>query len=114
MSITTNYTGACIFIKHTNLLEWFNTNFSDEMRAGYSNCSVGFNQLRQRYADPRDVQLILLFRFDDNKCYCKIKCPINPLPVKGEFEAPSLVCVQRFLKNEGWVFERKLPISFLK
>ena len=114
MPITTNYSGAYIFTKHTDLTQWFDTNYKNEVGAGYLNCSVGFNQLRQSYSKPREVQLILLFRFDGNKHYCKIKCPINPIPVKGEFEAPSVGCVQRFLQNEGWIFKQKLPISFLK
>ena len=114
MPITTNYSVAYVFTKHTDLLQWFDVNYSTAIQEGYLETSLGFNQLRQSYAKPREVQLILLARFDGNKHYCKIKCPINPLPVKGEFEAPSLGCVQRWLVNNGWSFERKLPISFLK
>ena len=114
MSITTNYSGICIFTKHTNLLQWFDNNFRREMTDGYCDRSVGFNQLRHNYERHRDVQLILLFRYDTGKCFCKIRCPINPLPVKGEFEVPSLGCVQEFLKKEGWEFKQKLHISFLK
>ena len=106
MPITTNYSCAYVFTKHTNLLQWFNTNLLNQ--------SVDYNKLIQYYSKPRKVQLILLYRFDENKCYCKIKCPINPIPVKGEFETPSLSCIEKFLKNEGWQFEQKLPISLLK
>lgn len=93
MSITTNYSVAYIYTKHTDLLQWFDINYSSQMSMGYQ---------------------LLLVRFDGNKHYCKIKCPINPIPVKGEFETPSLGCIQKFLNNDGWRMERKIPISFLK
>ena len=110
MPTTTNYSVAYIFTKHTDLLQWFDKHYSDI----HQNSPFHFNQLRQHYAKPREVELILLVRFDGDKHYCKIKCPINPIPVRGEFEAPSLSCVQRFLINEGWILKQKLPISFLK
>lgn len=63
---------------------------------------------REFYARERDVQLIAMFRFEKGKCFCKIKCPINPLPVKGEFEVPSCNALAAFLETNGWTFKEKL------
>lgn len=112
--MTTNYTDAYIFTKHTDLLQWFDIAYHRELENNYHNRSLGFNQLRQSYATPRDVQLILLVRYEDNKVFCKIKCPINPLPTKGEFKAVSLNAVIKFLNKEEWKLKQKLPFTFLK
>ena len=110
MITTTRYSIAYLFTKHTNLLQWFDTKYHRELEKH----SLGFDQLRQSYATPRDVQLILLVRYEDNKVYCKIKCPINPLPICGEFEAPSVTNVIQFLQKENWVQQQKLPVSLFK
>lgn len=109
-----NYTWVCLFAKHTSLLQWFDVVHHCEIENNYHTRSVGFNQLRQSYAKPRDVQLILLVRYEGNRIFCKVKCPINPLPVKGEFEAASLNAVISFLNNEEWKLKEKLPFSLLK
>lgn len=110
--MNTNYTSAIIFTKHTNLMPWFNAKYygmSDEFIT-----SVGFNQFKHSCEKLRDVQLILLVRYDGIHTYCKIKCPISPLPIKGEFEAVSRAQIVQFLKNEGWVLQQNMPISLLK
>lgn len=110
MPITTDYSVAYIYTKHTDLLQWFDKHYSDV----YQNNTFNFNQLRQHYAKLRAVELVLLVRFDGNHTYCKIRCPINPIPVRGEFETPSISCVQRFLVDAGWSLKQKLAISFLE
>lgn len=61
------------------------------------------------YEKEREISLFLMVRYvDGNRCMCKIKCPINPLPIKGEFEAPSLGAVERFLSQNGWRFNQKI------
>lgn len=57
---------------------------------------------RENYAREREIQLILLKRFDGTKQYCKIKCPVNPLPVKGEFEVPRGATIEKWLMQNGW------------
>lgn len=115
--MTTNYTGAIIFTKFTNLTPYFESRFGS-MNNTHST-SLGFNQLKQSYSRDRDVQLILLYRYErgiDNASHfmCKIKCPINPLPIKGEFEVVSIAQIIQFLEREGWSVKQKLPISLLK
>lgn len=112
--MATNYTWVYFFAKHTSLLQWFDVKYHCEIENKYQEQSLGFNQLRQSYAKPRDVQLILLVRYEGNRIFCKVKCPINPLPIKGEFEAASLNAVISFLSNEGWKLKEKLPFSLLK
>lgn len=114
--MTTNYTTAVIFTKHTDMLPWFNGKYHG-LPSKYGS-SVGYNQFKSSCAKPRDVQLILLVRYEypisGSRIYCKIKCPINPLPIKGEFEVASLGCLVSLLEREGWKIKDKLPISLLK
>ncbi|MCI6806314.1 MAG: hypothetical protein MR912_12140 [Prevotella sp.] len=54
------------------------------------------------------MNLVLLIRHEydrvagKNHIFCKVKCPINPLPVKGEFEVPSVNAIEHFLRDAGW------------
>lgn len=110
--MNTNYSSAIIFTKHTDFMPWFDgkySNMSDEYIK-----SVGFQQFKNDCARVRDVKLILLVRYEPGHTYCKIKCPINPLPIKGEFEAVSLKHIVKLLQREGWRIENDLPISLLK
>ena len=74
----------------------------------------------KRYASERLVRLILLVRYerDQNtgkfKTMCRIRCPINPFPVKGEFEAPSMNAVKYSLINLGWVETEAIAGFMLK
>lgn len=116
--MVTNYTGAVIFTKFTNMSPWFETKYGREYGEAGST-SLGFNQLKHHYSKDRDVQLILLYRHErgtDNASHimCKIKCPINPLPIKGEFEVVSIAQIAQFLEREGWSVKQKLPTSLLK
>lgn len=85
------------FTKRTNLLEYM---------ARDSYCGDKFNHNTERmqnyYAKERDVRLVLLARHENGRAFCTIKCPINPLPVKGEFEVPNMAVLYRFLEREGW------------
>lgn len=114
--MNTNYHFAIIFTKHTDLIPWFEAKYHDAPDS--YNRSVGFNQFKDSYSKLRDVQLILLVRYeypkDGSHIYCKIKCPINPLPIKGEFEVASLKQLIKLLEREGWAVKNKLPISLLK
>ena len=93
------YDCAVIFKKFTNLMPYFN---------GIEGNTPGHANVRAIYAKERQVNLILLIRYEydhttgKNHIFCKINCPINPMPVKGEFEAPSVNAVERFLRDVGW------------
>ena len=65
------------------------------------------------YGAERKISLMLLVRYDDGHIYCKIKCPVNPLPVKGEFETPALGAIYEFLYNNGWTKERVVHCNML-
>lgn len=115
MLLTTQYNMAYIFIKHTDLLQWFDSKYSNELLLEYTSKSVGFNQLRQSYASPRDVQLVLLIRYDsDGNLFCKIKCPINPLPIRGEFNAVSLKEISKYLAENGWTERQRISLNLCK
>lgn len=101
-----DYNCVVTFIKHTNLLEYFDSNIESCAAAHCLDIhSVGaMEHLRQMYAEEREVRLVVLVRYDGHgKTFCRIKCPINPLPVKGEFEVPSLRTLHTFLMMQGWV-----------
>lgn len=68
----------------------------------------GAGRIVSHYAKERPVNLVLLIRNEydhttgKRHVFCKINCPINPLPVKGEFEVPSVSAVEHFLLDAGW------------
>lgn len=103
------YHTTYIYTKRDNLSKWLNTHRS---------CFIA--NAEYYYAQERDVQLILLVRHETvqdahgdtvTKCYCKIKCPINPLPIKGEFEAVTTAAVDKLLKSLGWRFKDKIKFN---
>lgn len=85
------YQFAYIFTKQGNLLPWL-----------YSQRTYPSKQAEEVYGREREIQLILLIRYESGRLYCRIKCPVNPLPVKGEFEIPSLSAIYEFLNRNGW------------
>lgn len=94
------YHQAIIFTKRDNLVKylWGKPALSNQ----------------EYYARERDVQLILLVRYEKGKCICRIQCPINPLPIKGEFEAPSIGAVSHTLQTMGWTYKEKLPLDMFR
>ena len=94
------YHQAIIFTKRDNLVKylWGKPALSNQ----------------EYYARERDVQLILLVRYEEGKCICRIQCPSNPLPIKGEFEAPSIGAVSHTLQTMGWTYKEKLPLSMFR
>lgn len=100
---TPKYSVVCIFTKKTDLLDYFNS--TKWLKA---DSKEQYERMHEYYAREREVQLIALFRWENGKCFCKIKCPMNPLPVHGEFETASYDSVGRFLKKNGWNFKQKL------
>ena len=104
------YSTAYVLHKYTNLLPWFSSNVKEPSLK--SDGHHVWERMKEDYAKPRDIRLILLVRYEgNNECYCKIRCPINPLPVKGEFNAPSINCVINFLRKDGWETMQTLHAS---
>jgi hypothetical protein len=97
--IMSEYRYAYVFTKKTNLLPWAKSQSDTLLEPGY-----------EYYAKERDVQLILLVRYETERIagrafshtICKIKCPVNPLPIKGEFEAAGVSNVCKLLRDLGW------------
>ena len=102
------YTQVLIFTKQGNLLSFFDSKYCPRNFATHAN----YEQVRHYYAAEREIQLIAMFRWENNgmgiKYFCKIKCPVNPLPVKGEFEVPSVGALIQFLKNNGWNYKQTI------
>ena len=110
------YDRILFFTKQGNLHDYFHT---DKVAYRMYNGQASETTLA-KFEQERDIQLIAMIRSDEIPVstnrgmgkrvvyYCKIKCPVNPLPVKGEFELPSLDALYKFLKANGWVLEQNL------
>ena len=99
------YHTAIIYTKHTNLMPWLQSNYTKFGTHGTTEQAL---RIRERYSKDRDVQLIILVRHEDGKCICRIKCPINPLPIKGEFQCVSTGEMSKLLKSMGWTYKEKV------
>ena len=118
-----NYSRAFIFHKETDLMPYFNAK-KDQL--GYDPQFPSHQKMKARYEDKRDVQLIALLRWDEvpdnrtncttarQRCMCRIKCPINPIPVIGEFEIPSPYHICEFLRELGWTLEREHKLNLFR
>lgn len=95
------------FVKTTNLSRWFDVNVE------HFGCH-DYDGLKQRYAKEREVQLVVQCCVKHDKIFCRIKCPINPLPVVGWFETPSVSCLRRHLEALGWQLKCVIPTNTLK
>lgn len=102
------YHTAIIYTKRDNLLKWLNSRhpkFKDAQEAA---------RIRAEYATEREIQLILLVRHEEGKCICRIKCPINPLPIKGEFQCVSTSEMTELLASMGWKYKEKIHSGMFK
>ena len=102
------YHTAIIYTKRDNLSKWLNSRYSkfrDAQEAA---------RIRAEYATEREIQLILLVRHEEGKCICRIKCPINPLPIKGEFQCVSTSEMTRLLSSMGWTYKEKVHSAMFK
>lgn len=108
------YHQAIIFSKRDNLSKWFDANCSKFIVDGNMEYSEHFVRAEKLYAKERDIQLILLVRFENGKCICRIKCPINPLPIKGEFQCVSTSEMSKLLTSMGWTYKAKYGIGMFR
>ena len=102
------YHTAIIYTKRDNLSKWLNSRYSkfrDAQEAA---------RIRAEYATEREIQLILLVRHEEGKCICRIKCPINPLPIKGEFQCVSTSEMTKLLASMGWKYKEKVHSGMFK
>lgn len=93
------YTTVTIFTKNGNLFEYAH-------HARNPQLDPGTEAGKRYYGHEREIQLVLATRDErtpkGTKLMCKISCPVNPLPVKGEFEAPSYGVIYEWLLSHGW------------
>lgn len=106
------YSLVCIYTKKGNLLPYFGAKETHFIQGRFYSSPQAklehIQRLHNHYAQEREIQLIAMFRLEGSKCFCKIKCPVNPLPVKGEFEVPCHGAIASFLKANGWTFKQKI------
>lgn len=99
------YDQAIIYTKRTSLMPWLQSNYP---KFGSTINTEQAQHIREHYSKEREVQLILLVRHEDGKCICRIKCPVNPLPIKGEFQCVSTGEMSKLLKSMGWTYKEKV------
>lgn len=105
------YHTAIIYTKRDNLLKWLGRNYE---RFGTHGNPEDATRIRAEYATEREIQLILLVRHEEGKCICRIKCPINPLPIKGEFQCVSTSEMTELLASMGWKYKEKIHSGMFK
>lgn len=105
------YHTAIIYTKRDNLLKWLQANYEI---FGSHGSDEKAKRIRAEYATEREIQLILLVRHEENKCICRIKCPINPLPIKGEFQCVSTSEMTKLLASMGWKYKEKVHSDMFK
>ena len=108
------YHTAIIYTKRDNLSKWFDINGYKYAQGANMEYSDTYQRMRAVYATEREIQLILLVRHEDGKCICRIKCPINPLPIKGEFQCVSTGEMSKLLKSMGWTYKEKVHYGMFK
>ena len=65
------------------------------------------------YTKRQDVRLVVTERITEGgRIFVRINCPINPLPVKGEFEIPTWGALYNFLKSQGWKLHERIDDRF--
>ena len=96
--IMNNYKYALVFTKKGNLEDYYANKFD----------SPGPNCPAARI--EREIQCVVYYRWDQSNLLCHIKCPINPLPVKGEFQAPALNVIKRWFASDGWTLKATIPV----
>lgn len=108
------YHKAFIFTKRDNLLKWFDVNRYKYAQGANMEYSDKYKRMEALYATEREIQLILLVRYENEKCICRIKCPINPLPIKGEFQCVSTSEMSKLLTSMGWTYKAKYGIGMFR
>lgn len=108
------YHKAFIFTKRDNLLKWFYVNGYKYAQGANMEYSDKYKKMEALYATEREIQLILLVRYENGKCICRIKCPINPLPIKGEFQCVSTSEMSKLLTSMGWTYKEKYGIEMFR
>lgn len=103
------YNRAIIFTKHTDLMPYW------EAKRRISSCPKAWDNCKSQYQYKRDVNLILQIRYEvGSHMICRIKCPINPLPTKGEFKVCHLGAIIAFLTKEGWMMQGSYSAEMFK
>lgn len=108
------YHTAIIYTKRDNLSKWFDINGYKYAQGANMEYSDTYQRMRAVYATESEIQLILLVRHEENKCICRIKCPINPLPIKGEFQCVSTSEMTKLLASMGWKYKEKVHSGMFK
>ena len=103
------YSRAIIFTKHTDLMPYW------EGKRNVVANPKAWDNCKARYQRKRDVSLILQIRYEIGQpMICRIKCPINPLPTKGEFKVSHLGAIIAFLEREGWTMQGNFSSAMFK
>ena len=108
------YSEVIIMSKRDSLEKWFSVNGYRFMEGANMEYSKRYQDADKLYNQKREIFLKIQIRFDNGKRICRIKCPINPLPIRGEFECVSVMELLEFLESLGWHYKNKANIRMFK
>lgn len=102
------------FTKKGNLLDYFRNKDNPHITT-----EEQYDRWHEYYALEREISLYAMIRYkivpdERTQVICKIKCPVNPLPVYGEFVLPSEMALIKFLESNGWTHKQKIPIHMFE
>ena len=103
------------FTKKGNLLDYFHSK-ADRMNIA---TAEQYDRWHEYYAKEREINLYAMIRCkyvpdERTQVICKIKCPISPLPVYGEFILPSTTALISFLQQNGWTYKQEIPLNMFE
>ena len=74
---------------------------------------TGIKPSEKQLTSTKEVTLLCKIGWDSatNRTFANIKCPVNPLPVIGDFNIPSISVLERWLiETGGWTKVSDVPI----
>lgn len=116
------YDCVMVFHKMTTLTDYFVANqhkLVGHLDTSFPSHRERYQRIAERYLKEQPVRLLLLVRYEynpqtrKNNVFCRIRCPINPLPVEDEFKTPSVNALKSFLTQHGWTETEVIPAHML-
>ena len=72
---------------------------------------TGVKPSEKLLASTKEVTLLCRVGWGaDHRPFANIKCPVNPLPVTGNFCIPSVEVLTRWLCEAGWTLVARVPL----
>lgn len=105
METKIQYVGMHQYIKKTNLMKYATAKAKAELNDKLLLVNRGY------YEKEREISLRLYFRRDNKgNTIIRIRCPINPFPIRGEFIPSNIKHIKEALKADGWEYKGSVDL----